>query len=63
MNLLQGSCVSRHWRCGAVQIFNVADDEPFTGVVLSFHVADESSAGIVRVASLALWFRARSSRR
>ena len=42
-NPLRGSCVSERSRCGAVQIF---------------YVADEPSAGIVRVEVLSLWRRA-----
>ena len=44
----RGSCVSERSRCGAVLIF---------------YVADEPSAGIVRVGSLSLWRRANFLRR
>ena len=43
MHPSQGSCVSKLSRCGAVRIFNAAD---------------EPSAGIVRVETLSLWRRA-----
>ena len=42
-NPLRGSCVSERSRCGAVR---------------TFYVADEPSAGIVRVGALSLWHRA-----
>ena len=42
-NPLRGSCVSERSRCGAVR---------------TFYVADEPSAGIVRVGALSLWRRA-----
>ena len=42
-NPLRGSCVSERSRCGAVR---------------TFYVADEPSAGVVRVGALSLWRRA-----
>ena len=47
MKPLQGSCVSKHWRCGVVQIV---------------YALDEPSTGILRVEALLLWCGANSLR-
>ena len=50
----RGSCVSERSRCGAVRSSKLAD-EPSAGIM---RVADEPSVGIVRVGALSLWRRA-----